>query len=661
MNKNTKAIRATLRWVTNPLNRLNRVLLKTLNGLENEYNMFTTPYVVENPGEDPLKILKKYIFDKGEVFEYYYEIEGLAYKVEEMYSMVRRVAYTPLELTYVVPNSDKMVPSKDLYGVLSIIKVLVEKELLGNSTNPFSDVNIEKVIYNYFKNPSYINFTPIQKTILPTSYSILDEYRAKLPNPLGNIAEKFYFAPTDRGCEVVSPIYVSEERLADIRSKINIGELIGWTLLHPSPMPYHILDDWCKSHDYLRKNVMSLIKRVGSEKDIVVVKNDLVYSKPESIFWDLGSKSTIKEDRGWFVYKIPEVSLSENIEKIYEEIFRNFGFQKRTIEEFPQEMCLHFDSKCRCAFGFDVKEWLEQTKTNIFNDLPPILRIEGNWMNNDNLPLTSENLARVTYAAYRAYAELIQKSTDYLQFTDMLIALPDFSVSLPIYNLNDYRIVKNTITSILEIPQDIKAIVCKDLSHCIALKDQTYQEDNESLPLIIDINGNPILASFSTISSKLPLNKYDKSIKYTQIEELDALDPRVQGFINFENIKGLIDINKIEGFKLPKPEVNLIENKNNITINVSIDDDNRNYDLITICNVRKRNKVKYNKDIEKMISKLWIKGYFLTNWARSLYLTSDKLSSYLIRDVQSEIKNFDDLKSVYNEFENEFINFNVTL
>jgi len=647
MNKITKA---TLRWITNPLDRSNIFLLKKLNGVENESNLFTTPYIVETPGEDPITVFKKYIFDKGDIFEYYYEIEGPSPKVQELCSMVRRVAYSPLELTYVISGSEEILPSKDLYGILSIIKVLVEKELLGDSVNPFSDINIEKVIYNYFKNPSYITFTPVQKTILPTAYSILDEYRAKLPNPLGDISKKFYFSPTDKGCEIVSPIYVNEKRLADIRSKINIGDLIGWTLLHPTPMPYHILDEWCNSHDYLRKNVISLMKRVGSEKDIVVIKNDLVYSDPESIFWDLRSKSIIKEDRGWFIYKIPEVSLSENIEKIYEEIFQNFGFQKRTIEEFPQEMCLHFDSKCRCAFGFDVKEWLEQTKTNIFNDLPPILRIEGKWINNDNLPLTSENLARVTYAAYRAYTELIQKSRDYLQFTDMLIALPDFSVSLPVYNLNDYRIVKNTIISILETPQDIKAIVCKDLSECVLLKDQTYQENNESMPLIIDINDNPILASFSTISSKPTLNKSYKSIKYTQIEELDILDPQIQGFIDFDDIKGLIDINRIEEFKLPKPKVNLIENKNNIIINVSVDDDNHNYDLITIYNLGKGNKEKYKKEIEKMVSKLWINGYFLTNWARSLYLTSEKLSSYLIRDVQSEIKTFDDLKIIYKNY-----------
>lgn len=635
-----KATKATLRWITSPLNRANRFLLKDLNGLENKSTPFVTPYAVEKPGEEPIIVLTKYVFDRGELTEYYYEIEGPPYKIQDLCSRTREVAYAPLELTYVVPNPGKMVSADNLYGILPILKVLIRKELLGETTNPFGDVQIEKVVYNYFKNPAYITFTPIQRFILPTTYDVLDEYRAKLPNPLGTVADRFYFAPTDNGSEAVSPVYVNEARLADIRSKINIGELIGWTLLHPTPMPYHVLDEWCKVHDYLHETALTLMKRVGSEKDVVLIRNDLVHARPESIFWDLQSKAILREDRGWFIYKIPEVSLSENVEKVYDEIFRNFGFQKRTVREFPQEMCLNYDEKYRSAFGFDVKEWLGETKTNIFNELPPALRLEGEWMNNDDLPLTSENLARVTYAAYRAYGELMQNSIDYTQFTDMIVALPDFSISLPIYNLDDLNNAKDVVSGILENPEDVKAVICKDLPDCIAAREETAKGDRESVPLIMDINGNVVLASDSSISI---VKKPGDFPKEAWEKDLDPLDPRVQGFLDLGKIKGIVDVEKIKKFKMPKPRVRILEFGNNITVNVEIDD-TYDYDLFTIPIPKKAGRRQYIREIEDLVGELWSQGWFLTNWGRSLYRSTGKLSTHLIKDIQSEIKTLEDLR-----------------
>lgn len=634
--------KATLRWVTSPLNKSNQILLRKLNGIENVSNSFLTPYIVEDPGKPPVLVKKKYVFNLGELTEYYYEIDGPSEAIQDLCSRSREVAYTPLELTYVIPNPEEMVHSKDLYGLLPILKTLIRKELLGEAENPFGNLQINKVIYNYFKNPAYITFTALEERVLPTTFDILDEYRAKLPNPLGTSGDKFYFEPVDNGSTMLGPVYVSEKRLADIRSKINIGELVGWTLLHPTPMPYYILDEWCRAHDYLRETALKMMKRVGSEKDIVLIRNDLVYADPESIFWDLRSRSIINEDRGWFVYKIPEVSLSQDVDKVYEEIFHAFDFQKRTIPEYPQEMILNNNEKYRYAFGFDVKKWLEETKSNIFNELPPILRLEGDWMRNYNLPLTSENLAKITYAAYRSYAEIMQNSLDYAQFSDMIVTLPDFSVSLPIYNLDDLKAAKYVIESVLENPDDIKAVICKGLGECIASRNQTLLEQENSVPFLMEIGENLLLAS----DSELSLVKKPKDFPEEALEDgLDALDPGVQGFLDLGNVKGAIRIKEVKEFSMISPNVRILEIGNNIVVNVEVDDE-RNYDLFAIPKPKRKDRVRYIQDIESKVKDLWSKGWFLTNWGRFTYKTTGKFSKHLIKDVQSEICSLEDLESL---------------
>lgn len=634
--------KATLRWITSPLNKSNQILLRELNGIENVSTPFVTPYVVEKPGEEPVLVKKKYVFDLGELTEYYYEVDGPNEAIQDLCSRSREVAYTPLELTYVVPNPGEMVPSEDLYGVLPILKALVRKELLGEAENPFGDIQIDKIVYNYFKNPAYITFTALEKHVLPTTFDVLDEYRAKLPNPLGTLGDKFYFEPEDDGSTMIGPVYVSEARLADIRSKIDIGELVGWTLLHSTPMPYHILGEWCNAHDYLRESALEMMKRVGSEKDIVLIRNDLVHADPESIFWDLRSRSIIKEDRGWFVYKIPEVSLSEDVEKVYEEIFRTFAFQKRTIPEYPQEMMLNYDERYRYAFGFDVREWLEETKSNIFSELPPVLRIEGEWMRNDDLSLTSENLAKITYAAYRAYAEIMQGSLDYAQFSDMIVVLPDFSVSLPLYNLDDLKAAKDVIEGILENVSDIKAVICKGLEECISSRNQTSLDHENSVPFLMEIGGNVVLASDSELSL---VKKPEDFPAAARKKGLDPLDPEVQGFLDLGNIKGAIDRKKVKDFSMPSPNVRILEIGENIIVNVEVDD-THNYDLFTIPKPKRRDRVRYIREIESKVRELWSKGWFLTNWGRSIYLATGKLSTHLIKDVQSEIRSLEDLKAL---------------
>jgi len=633
--------KATLRWVGNPLDKSNQILLKELNGTPDINNTFVTPYVVEKTGEEPVVVKKKYSFDQGELTEYYYEIEGPEDKVRDLCSRSREVAYMPLELTYIVPNPGEMVPAEDLYGVLPIIKVLVNKELYGETHNPFAEKAVEKIVYNYYKNPAYITFTALNKSVLPTAFDILDAYRATLPNPVGTVEEQFYFEPADNGSTTTSSIYVSQAQLADIRSKIKIEEIIGWALLHPTPMPYHILGEWCRAHDYLRETALGLMKRVGSGEEVVVIRNELVHAKPDSLFLDLRARSELAEDRGWFIYKIPEVSLSEDVEKVYEEILRSFGFLKRTIPEYPEEMMLNVDDKYRYAFGLDVGNWLEETKGNIFNETPPILHLEGEWLTQDNLPLTSESLAKVTYAAYRAFGEILNQSLDYSQFTDMITVLPDFSVVLPIYNLQDLKNSVDVINGILENPSDIKAVVCKDLSSCIAARSETLKNQEGSIPFLMEIGDDIVLASNSSLTL---VKKPGDFPKESRDENLDPLSPEVQGFFNLGTIPGSIKLKEVEEFSLLKPEVRIVEVGDNIAVNVVPISDKRSskgYDVFIIPKPEGERRV-YIKEIEKIVGELWMKGWFLTNWGRQVYRNTGKLSNFLIRDT-SDIKSLNDI------------------
>lgn len=637
--------RVTLRWVTNPLLRSNQKLLNRLNGIETGADTFVTPYVVEIIGESPITVHKKYIFSRGTTTEYFYEVEGLTEKLEELCSDARKLNFLPLTLTYVLPNPGKDITEEELYGLLPILKTMVRKALFGETGDTdISSMDIDRIVFERYKNPAYINFQPLQRQLLGNQYDILKEYRATLPNPLGMISTYSYYPPTDDGTYSVSPIYVSEEVFADVRSKINIKELIGYTLLHGTPMPFHIMKDWSIAHDYDQETILANMKRVGVERDVVLINNELVYKDPESIFWDLRSRSLVKEEEGWFVFRVPEVSLSENAMKVYDEIARTFQFHKRSIIESPGEVILSPPEKYRYAFGFDAKTWLEDTRTNIYAELPPMLTIEGDWSFLTQLTLTSENLAKVAYAAYRGFAEILQKNLDYATFSNMIHIYPDFSVSLPIYSLEDLKLVQETMKSVLASPQHIQAVICKTLEECVASRAQTIKDIPNSIPFSITINDQVVLVSNSNLALVKKPSDFPEEAK--DLEDVDPYTPEVQGFFDLGDIKGAVE-KKEESMDIDEGFIQIFDSGQRLFVNVALDP-KRSFDLFSIPIPKGKKGGAIIGAIERYTEDLWRRGWFFTEWGRNKYKMDKTFSSYLIRDVQSEIKTFRDLENVVN-------------
>ena len=645
--KHPKMTRATIRWITNPLLRANQVLLELVNGLQSAPEAFVTPYSVETPGEAPITVHTKYVFSKGELTEYFYEVEAEQSTLEMLCARARKVSFPPLKLTYLLPDPEKGISEEDLAGVLSILQVMIRKVWLGEASNAISGTQIEKVLFERFKNPAYITFQPLQKQLLHEDYDILKEYRAKLSNPLGTLQKDFYYAPPNQGTHSLTPIHVSEDILADVRSKIDIKTLLGYTLLHPTSMPYHILEEWSMAHEYNKDTILQHLKRVGPDHQITLIDNTLVYKNPDSIFWDLKSRSEVKEDHGWFVFRVPEVVLSEDALGVYSEIAETFHFQRQKRTDVPREVLFQPPVEWRSAFGFDVKEWLEEARQSVYTETPIHVRISGTWIYLDKLTLTSENIAKVAYAAYRGFAKVLQQNGSLDNFTNELVVYPDFSVSVPVYTLEEMELVQEEMEGILEVPESIRVVMCKTVEECVASRAKTKKQIPNSLPFSIQIQGHPILAS----NSKLELvEEPDKSQKVDEEPKhpVDPSSPAVQGFFDLGTAKGNIQRADTR-VDVKKGSIHIVEYEGRLYASVSLSK-SKIADLVSFPIPKKGKTQAFINKMERYVETLWKQGWFLTEWGKNLYKTKKMLSAHLLRDVQHEISSFDDLEKLFQHF-----------
>nr|QBK91863.1 MAG: hypothetical protein LCPAC304_02020 [Pithovirus LCPAC304] len=650
IGKYPKMNRATLRWITNPLLRSNQVLLELVNGLQSEPEAFVTPYTVETPGEAPITVHTKYVFSKGELTEYFYEVEAEQSTLEMLCARARTVSFPPLKLTYLLPDPEKGISEEDLAGVLSILQVMIRKVWLGDAVDKMSGTQIEKVLYERYKNPAYITFQPLQKQLLHEDYDILKEYRAKLSNPLGTLQKDFYYAPPNQGTHSLSPIHVSEDVLADVRSKIDIKTLLGYTLLHPTSMPYHILEEWSIAHEYNKDTILHHLKRVGPDHQITLIDNKLVYKNPDSIFWDLKSRSEVKEDHGWFVFRVPEVVLSEDALGVYSEIAETFHFQRQKRVDVHKEVLFQPPVEWRSAFGFDVEQWLEEARQSVYTGTPIHVRISGTWIYLDKMSLTSESMAKVTYAAYRGFAKVLQQNGSLDSFTNELVVYPDFSVSVPVYTLEEFKLVQEEMEGILEVPESIQVVMCKTVEECVASRAKTKERIPNSLPFSISIQGHPILAS----NSKLELVEPDKVQKdeadgdKIPLGDVDPSSPAVQGFFDLGTVKGNIQRADVR-IDVKKGSIHIVEFEGRLYASVVLST-SKIADLISFPIPTKGKMQTFINKMERYVETLWKQGWFLTEWGKNQYKTKKTLSAHLLRDVQHEISSFDNLEKIYSTF-----------
>jgi hypothetical protein len=295
-------VKAQISWITDPELKSNRKLLGYLNGEQSFPLEFFTPYIVERPGKPALTVEKKYVFTLGEVTEYFYQVDGPKDFVQELCNRAGDVNFQPLELTYMGDLTESQI-----LGMIEVLKKATEHSLWRpNQARMKSFVSVEKVSFERFEDPNYIVFCPLIVRSLSEEYQQLQEYRDQLPNPLGGIRSYNSYEPMNFGNTFLSPIYLSEERIFDIRSKIDLDEIVGYTLLHDNLLVYAVLDEWSEKHEY---DAEVALKNIKTFNDLVLVKNHLVYHLQESIYWDLKSLASYANSKGWIIIKEKEVQL----------------------------------------------------------------------------------------------------------------------------------------------------------------------------------------------------------------------------------------------------------------------------------------------------------------------------------------------------------------
>jgi len=628
-------VKANLRWITNPSLRANAKLLGYLDGKYAKADEFLTPYVVEREGESSLTIHKKYILVMGEVTQYFYEIEGEENVIRDLCERVGQVSFSPLELTYLGDMTDE-----EILGVIDILLPLVRKVYYGTASDDMSGTQIDRILFERFKNPSYIVFRPVVKQILSEQYDMLKEYRTHLPNPIGTIQQYFRYPSPDDGTHVLALLYLSEDNLADVRSKIKIRDLIGYTLLTPTSMPYHVLDEWSRAHDYNIDTALSIIKKIGPDEEIVVVNNDAVYLQPESLFWDLRDRALIKEDEGWFVLRIPEVQLADEGLRLYMDIANRFRFLNQTTYRVPNEAIFKPPEKMAYAFGFDSQEWLVSARKNIYQELPPVVTIEGRWNFLEKLTLNAKDLAKVAYAAFRGFSKVLNENDLLADFTYLINVNPDFSVSVPVYDLEEVQIIQEEMEAILSSPENIRATLCKDLESCVAARIKTNQDIPSSIPFAIIIGDQHLLISNSNLVLAKP-EEYDDLVK-----DIDGYDASVQGFYDFGPAKGSVD-QVPEPIEIEKGRVQVFDADGRWYSSVVLKERgvSKTIDLMSVEAPKQIEAPTKELDTYRdVVEDLWRSGWFLTNWGKSVYRKSGELSSHFLRDIASlKIKTFNDL------------------
>lgn len=628
-------VKATLRWITNPYLRANQKLLGYLNGKHTKSEEFLTPYIVERESESSLIVYKKYVLPMGQVKQYFYEIEGEDAVVEDLCERMRQVSFSPLELTYLGDMSDV-----EIAGVMKILYPLIRKVYYGTASDTMSGTKIDRVLFERYKNPNYIVFKPVLKQLLGEQHDILKEYRTHLPNPIGTIAQYFRYPSEDNGTHHLVPIYVPEDRLADVRSKIKIEELIGSTLLATSSMPLHVLEEWSLEHDYNIDTALSFIKTVGPDEEIVVIKNNVVYKQPESLFWDLRDRALVKEDEGWFVLRIPEVQLAEEGLRLFTEIATRFQFRTQTTYRRPNEAIFKAPIKMEYAFGFDTREWLINTRKNVYDEIPPIVTIEGRWNFLSQLTLSAEDLAKVGYAAFRGYSKVLEKNNLLGDFTYLITMNPDLSVSVPAYDLGEVKLIQEEMSSILSSPELIRVTICKDLESCVAARVKTANEIPNSIPFSIIIGDQYLLASNSKLALTKP-KEYEDILK-----DIEPFDPSIQGFYNFGPAKGSVE-QIAPPIEIEKGFIQVAESDGRWFASVALRErgTDKTVDLINIQASKDKNVSPIDtNNFKETIEDLWRSGWFLTNWGQNVYRTKDEISTHFLKDVASlKIKTFDEL------------------
>jgi hypothetical protein len=582
MSQASEILSTIFHWISDPYNPYTRKIENYLNVADKPM-----PYEVVLPEGESLTIEYKYYTPVDTQIEYFYQVRGSITAIESVCYWISKTAHQPLRLPY-LGDVDLM----ELKGLLAILPKACERVL---------HLSVDRVLYTRYSRPSYIEFTPLQRQLLPEKYDILKEYSYNRRPTLDVLSQVEKFEPLDTGNITTTPISASSSFMADVMSQLQIAEFVGYTLLAETPLVYLALKDWATQYDYDEERATSMLKRW---QDMILVRVEEAY--PESLLWDLRRRALYLESQGWMV--VSETTLDLGGLDIYDEVAEAFRMSTAFV---PYDLDLRFyrASDVLSTGYFSPHSWLEDSVARIYEGLTPLVRVTGEWTM--TMSLEDTEIYKVAYAAQRSYATLSKSNPLLANSATELLVLPDLSIQVPVYDAEEQLQFTRQVEAILKQAQKLEGIRCKDLAHCQSALEKTKDKAPHTHLLVVFIGDQYALVSDGPLFTPSDAQEYQKYL--ARATKIDVSPPSV----DMKPLKGQV------------VEISYPEQELKVVLQVQLPD-GRQIDLLTL------EKNSPTKDqIRKRVEDRWREGWFLTPWAKSQWQKTHRLSSYLLRNIQT--------------------------
>jgi hypothetical protein len=483
----------------------------------------------------------------------------------------------------------------ELQGLLSILPAVLQRVVY---------LPVDRILHTRYARPAHIEFTPVQKDLLPEKYDILKEYSYDRRPTLDVLSQVEKFEPLDTGNETTGLVYTSGTVMADVMSQVRISEFVGYTMLAETPLVYLALREWATQYDYDEERALAVIKRW---RDLVLVRVTDAY--PESLLWDLRRRALYLESQGWVA--LSETTLDLGGLEIYDEVAETFQMSTVTV---PYDLDLRFyqarPSRTMSASGyFDPRDWLQASVARIYQGQLPLVRVTGTWT--IRMPLQDTEIYKVAYAAQRAYESLIKANALLAVYASEVLVLPDLSIQVPVYDVEEQVEFTRHVEATLQQSENLEGVRCKDLSHCQAALEKTKEQAPHTYPLIVSIGNQYALVSNGPLSTPTDAQDYQKYLKRATKPQVSPSPPQ---------------INPLKGEVV---EISYPEQESKTVLQVQLPN-GRQIDLMTI------EKDSASKErLLQVVKDLWREGWFLTPWAKGQWQKKNRLSSYLLRNIHT--------------------------
>lgn len=140
--------------------------------------------------------------------------------------------------------------------------------------------------------------------------------------------------------------------------------------------------------------------------------------------------------------------------------------------------------------SLDIPSWFKDALLKIRLGQLPLFYLGGDWVQYVE-PLL-ENMARLQYAAVRAYSQVAETTNKALaEYVWDVKCLPNLLISAPFGALSEVKIFENLFRAYLPETRNWQVIECPDLETCARRRLAIEQQDSSLRPLGMDIPADP--------------------------------------------------------------------------------------------------------------------------------------------------------------------------